>query len=108
VYVSAFPKPAGRLQISQAGGRLPTWRRDGKELHYLDPDGKVTAVALKESNGSLQVAAIRALFPINATSGGDSYDVFPDGKRFLTNAINTEETPAPLSLVLNWTAELKK
>ena len=68
----------------------------------------MTAVALKESNGSLQVAAIRALFPINATSGGDSYDVFPDGKRFLTNTINTEETPAPLSLVLNWTVELKK
>jgi hypothetical protein len=54
------------------------------------------------------VTAIRALFPINATSGGDSYDVFPGGKRFLTNTINTEETPAPLSLVLNWTAELKK
>lgn len=68
----------------------------------------MTAVALKESNGSLQVAAIRALFPINATSGGDSYGVFPDGKRFLTNTINTEETPATLSLVLNWTAELKK
>ena len=108
VYVSAFPKPAGRLQISQAGGRLPTWRKDGKELYYLDPDGKVTVVALKESNGSLQVAAIRALFPINATSGGGSYDVFPDGKKFLTNTINTEETPAPLSLVLNWTEELKK
>lgn len=63
---------------------------------------------MKESNGSLQVTAIRALFPINATSGGDSYDVFPGGKRFLTNTINTEETPAPLSLVLNVTAELKK
>ena len=34
--------------------------------------------------------------------------VFPDGKKFLTNPINTEETPAPLSLVLNWTVELKK
>src|ERR1039458_1821867 len=34
--------------------------------------------------------------------------VFPDGKKFLTNTINTEETPAPLSLVLNWTVELKK
>jgi Tol biopolymer transport system component len=108
VYVSAFPKPVGGLQISLAGGRLPTWRTDGKELYYLDPDGKVTAVALKESNGSLQVAAIRALFPINATSGGDSYDVFPDGKKFLTNTVTTEETPGPLSLVLNWTAELKR
>jgi hypothetical protein len=34
--------------------------------------------------------------------------VFPDGKKFLTNTINTEETPAPLSLVLNWTVELEK
>jgi Tol biopolymer transport system component len=62
VYVSAFPKPVGGLQISLAGGRLPTWRTDGKELYYLDPDGKVTAVALKESNGSLQVAAIALCF----------------------------------------------
>ncbi len=108
VYVSAFPKPAGRLQISLAGGRLPTWRRDGKELYYLDPDGKVIAAELKENNGSLQVAAIRALFPIKATTAGDSYDVFPDGKKFLTNTITTEETPEPLSLVLNWAAELKK
>jgi len=108
VYVSAFPKPAGGLQISLAGGRLPTWRRDGKELYYLDPDGKLTAAELRESKGSLQVAAIRALFSINATTGADSYDVFPDGKKFLTNTVTTLETPAPLSLVLNWTAELKK
>lgn len=32
----------------------------------------------------------------------------PDGKKFLINTINTEETGAPLILVLNWTAELKK
>lgn len=41
VYVSAFPKPSGRLQISPAGERFPTWRGDGKELYYLDRDGKV-------------------------------------------------------------------
>jgi hypothetical protein len=53
------------------------------------------------------VAAIRVLFPIKATTGNE-YDVFPDGKKFLTNTITTEETPAPLRLVLNWTAELEK
>jgi len=41
-------------------------------------------------------------------SPNDSYDAFPDGKRFLENTIITEETPAPLSLVQNWAAELKK
>jgi hypothetical protein len=68
----------------------------------------VTAAELKENNGSLQVAAIHVLFPIKATSGADSYDVFPDGKKFLTNTVTTEETQAPLNLVLNWTAELKR
>ncbi len=46
-------------------------------------------------------------FGINATTRND-FDVFPDGKKFLTNTITTDETPSPLSLVLNWTAELKK
>ena len=53
------------------------------------------------------MAAIRVLFPIKATTGNE-YDVFPEGKKFLTNTITTEETPAPLRLVLNWTAELEK
>jgi Tol biopolymer transport system component len=107
VYVSAFPKPAGRLQISQAGGRLPTWRTDGKELYYLDPDGKLMAAELRENNGSLQVAASRVLFSIKMTTG-NGYDAFPDGKKFLTSTVTTGETPAPLNLVINWVAELKK
>jgi hypothetical protein len=48
------------------------------------------------------------LFPIKAPSGADSYDVFPDGKKFLTNPVTTGETPATLSLILNWTADLNK
>jgi Tol biopolymer transport system component len=107
VYVSAFPKPVGRLQISQAGGRLPIWRKDGKELYYLDANGNLVAADLSESNGSLQATSRRILFPLKFGLN-DTYDVFPDGKRFLLNTNVTEETPAPLSLVQNWTAELRK
>jgi Tol biopolymer transport system component len=107
VYVSAFPKPAGRLQISQAGGRLPIWKKDGKELYYLDANGNLVATDLSESNGSLQVKSRRILFPLKFGLN-DTYDVFPDGKRFLVNTNVTDETAAPLSLVQNWTAELKK
>jgi hypothetical protein len=39
---------------------------------------------------------------------GNGYDVFPDGKKFLTSTVTTGETPAPLNLVTNWAAELKK
>ena len=108
VYVAPFPKPVGNLQISLAGGKYPTWSRDGKELYYLDLDGNLMAAELKENNGSLQVAAVRTLFQTKAINPNDSYDAFPDGKRFLVDTVTTEETPTPLSLVLNWPAELKK
>ena len=108
VYVSPFPKPVERLQVSLAGGRMPAWRSDGKGLYYLDLNDNLTLAELKESNGSLQVTAHRVLFPMRAANPVDSYDPFPDGKRFLENTVITEETPAPLSLVQNWTAELKK
>src|SRR5205807_2537743 len=32
VYVSAFPNPSSKWQVSRGGGEEPRWRRDGKEL----------------------------------------------------------------------------
>ena len=108
IYVSSFPRVAGRLQISLAGGRYPTWRRDGKELYYLAEDGNLTAAEVRQINGSPQVVARRTLFQTHATNFNDSYDPFPDGKKFLVDTVTTTETQTPLSLVLNWPAELKK
>jgi eukaryotic-like serine/threonine-protein kinase len=105
VYVSAFPKPAGRLQVSSAGGRQPKWRGDGKELYYVGVGTQVVAAELSTSNGSVEVVRRRPLFQFQRLTSG--YDVFPDGKRFLC-PVPTTDIPIPLSLVLNWTADLKK
>ncbi len=112
VYVSPFPNGAAeRLQISVAGGLQPRWGKDGKQLFYLADDGKLMAALLKESQGVLQVVSLRLQFqtsaiPIPGTN--DSYDVAPDGKKFLLNIAATDETPTPLNLVENWPAQLKK
>ena len=98
----------GRLQISLAGGQQPHWRSDGKELYYVQADGKVQAAELKEVKGSLQVVSLRTLMQTKATNANDSFEAFPSGKQFLFNSVSTDETPTPLSLVLNWTAESKK
>jgi serine/threonine protein kinase len=105
VYVSAFPKPAGRLQVSSGGGRQPKWRGDGKELYYVGVGTQVIAVELKTGNGSVEVVRRRPLFQFGRLISG--YDVFPDGKRFLI-PLPTNDVPVPLTLVLNWTADLKK
>jgi len=113
VYISSFPKPMGKLQVSVVGGVTPRWRRDGRELYYLAPDRMLMAAELREIGGSLQVGAIRPLFEMVRTmyltpAGFGNYDVTGDGSRFVLDSAVTDESSAPLSLVQNWTAELKK
>jgi hypothetical protein len=38
----------------------------------------------------------------------DPFDVTADGKRFLINSGDVKEQSQPLTLVQNWTAELKR
>jgi serine/threonine protein kinase len=111
IYVSSFPNVTGKLQVSVAGGSMPCWRGDGKELYYLTPNNKLIAAEMKATNGSLQVLATKTLFQTAAAptrTGGSPYDVIPDGKRFLVDTQISDQTSALLNVVENWTAELKK
>jgi hypothetical protein len=39
------PSPdGGRWRVSNGGGVMPRWRRDGKELFYISPDSQMMAV----------------------------------------------------------------
>jgi len=113
IYISSFPRPTGKLQVSTAGGLTPQWRNDGKELYYLALDKMLVVVELKETGGSLQAVSTRPLFEMFQTmfltaAGMGQYDATRDGKRFVVDSVITDESPAPLNLVQNWTAELKK
>ena len=113
IYISSFPKPTGKLQVSIAGGLNPRWKHDGRELYYLAPDKMLMAVELRETGGSLQVAFLRPMFEMFQAmfltgAGMNQYDVTRDGSRFVIDSVITDESSAPLNLVQNWTAELKK
>jgi Tol biopolymer transport system component len=43
---TAAPTAAGQWQVSVAGGILPLWRSDGKELYYVNPDGAMMAASI--------------------------------------------------------------
>jgi serine/threonine protein kinase/WD40 repeat protein len=112
IYVASFPGPGGNWKVSSAGGSEPRWRRDGKELFYLAPDGKLMALDVKEG-ATFEAEVARPLFQTRRrehTSAADlfSYDVSPDGRRFLVNTDVGEVAPPSLTLVVNWTAGLKK
>jgi Tol biopolymer transport system component len=110
VYVRGFPAAGGKWQISNGGGAQPHWRRDGKELFYLTPDKKLMVVEVNGSSGTFEAGIPRALFDlrINSTNGFSDYDVAADGQRFLVNTLVEQNARSPVTVVMNWTADLKR
>ncbi len=110
VYVAPFPGPGGKWMVSSGGGQLPRWRCDGKALFYLSRDDKLMVVDIAPKGASVQAGIPRALFQVRLPASppfGAQYDVAPDGKHFLVRTTG-EGSTAPLTLVVNWTTELKK
>jgi len=108
IYVVAFPGPGGRWQVSQNGGLEPRWSRDGRELFFFALDNRLMAAQVRTDAESFEVGAIQPLFQARAM--GDPsfrYDVAPGGKRFLVTSGLPGEL-SPITIVTNWTAELKK
>jgi len=109
VYVQPFPASSGKWQISSAGGSYPRWRRDGKELFYVALDKTLMAVEIRSGSG-FAAGVPKPLFrtQMKWLDIGFQYDVSPDGKRFLINTLAEEEKADAITVVQNWTAELKK
>lgn len=111
VYVAPFPGPGGKWQVSSSGGRMPRWRRDGRELFSVSEDDTLMAAAVEAGQNKFDVKEVRPLFHVNlapeATERSGSYDVTADGTRFIVIA-SSDEVPPPITLVLNWPATLKK
>ena len=107
IFVTTFPDPGGRWQVSQGGGVEPRWRQDGKELFFFAPDNRLMAADVKTDGGSFEVGAIHPLFQSRLMGMSFRYDVAKDGKRFLVNG-GLPQPISPITLVTNWTAEVEK
>jgi Tol biopolymer transport system component/tRNA A-37 threonylcarbamoyl transferase component Bud32 len=108
IYVIPFPVAGGKWQVSVGGGDWPCWSADGKELYYLSPDQRMMSISIREKGSTLEYDAPRPLFPVRVLGGlGGRFDPTKDGRRFLV-LVQKEENPSPVTLVLNWSASLKR
>src|SRR5262249_11374508 len=117
VYVQSFPVGAGKFQISTgAGGSMPRWRGDGREIFYAAPDGKLIAGEVNttprfEASAPQPLLDLRAM-PVGSPVPVFRYDVTLDGKRFLVitpqTGVEGSGPPTPIAVVLNWTAAVRK
>lgn len=102
---SGPPQTVMATAANEHDGRLSP---DGSELFYIGPDRKLIGVSVK-SGSDFSVGEARSLVETRISSRerlGGQYAVTADGQRFLVNTAS--DTTLPVTLILNWTAALRK
>ena len=107
VYVLSREGGGGKMQVSTNGGSFPRWRRDGREIVYLDLENVLVSVPVSGTGASFRAGNAVKLFAINPQPGpGVPFDMTADGTRFLVNAAPPTRRPWSFVLLANWTAAL--
>ena len=107
VYVMAYGDGQGKWQVSPNGGQVPQWSKDGKELYYLDSTQSIVAVPVRELGNTLEFEAGQTLASQWTGLNTPFYGIFPDGQKLLTERV-TQQVGQPLTVVTNFTAQLRK
>jgi Tol biopolymer transport system component len=104
VFVAALDGGRPPRRLSRAGGVLPRFRGDGRELFFFQPDGMMMAASLVDED-----VAPRSLFHIEGVTAFDfDYDVARDGQRFLVRLSPEAEGAAGLRVSIAWSRLLER
>ena len=98
---------SGKWQISTNGGQGAFWSRDGKRLYYSSADRKLMSVEFQVRGGTFEVGTAEALFDLDERGEAQVFAVTADNQMFLAQ-IAVGGTTAPVTLVMNWNAELEQ
>jgi Tol biopolymer transport system component len=111
-YLMPYPGPGEKTRVSLAGASLLRWSRDGRELFFLSADQRLISVPIR-TTPSLQLGKPTELFSVKEkdwqTAFGNEdgcFDVSTDGKRFLAAVPEVLADKLPLTVVVNWAAEV--
>jgi DNA-binding winged helix-turn-helix (wHTH) protein/Tol biopolymer transport system component len=109
VYVCKFPGGEGRVRVSSDGGLYPRWRRDGKELYYVEgPDYSesrdLVAVPVTTTPTFQITGPPQKLFTLPT---GTTPAPSADGQRFVVAEPVGEKRAPVIRLVMNWYEEFR-
>jgi serine/threonine protein kinase len=115
LYVQSF-SPDGKLgadrkRISGNGANSPAWSSDGKEIFYVGRDRQMMATTVRTDGPEFEFTTPVALFKTRTVfqyGAFQEFDVAPDRQRFLIGTLIGEPKSAHPTVILNWTAALKK
>jgi serine/threonine-protein kinase len=109
IFITSYPDLEGKWLLSTEYGYEPVWAPDGKAIYYRDGTS-IVAVPV-QTEGGFSLGRAQALFEevYVFDNGCRTYDIHPDGKRFLMMKESKEDVPlTELIVVENWFEELKR
>jgi serine/threonine protein kinase/Tol biopolymer transport system component len=107
IYVTAFPSPGGKWQVSSGGGGSPSWSADGKQLYYYAFGDKVKLMSVPIQNVETFEFGASTALPIHL-SDFDNIGPPAPGERFPALKLLSGGQSQPQEVILNWTGILKK
>ena len=115
IYVRPFPDVnSGHWTVSNNGGTRPIWTRSGQELIYVSPTGALMQVGVVRGpswTATTPAVVVKEGYFTNPSWWGRSYDVSPDGRKFLMikeGGVDGTAAPPTIIVVLNWFEELNR
>lgn len=108
VYLTNFPQPIGKWQISTAGGNQPRWRSDGKALFYMGVDRTLMEAPITFQGDAVDIGAAQPYVKTKAITlrFGGAYELARDGRVLVISTVG--EDTRTITMVTNWTAGIKK
>ena len=113
VYVVPFRGPGGKRQISDGGGQLPIWSRNGLQLFFEDLNNRIMATDYTATGDSFVQGKPREWSEqqLQEVAGMLNYDLSPDGKGFAIFPelrAQGEKGDVHIAFLLNFFDELRR
>ena len=117
IFVTPFPGPGGKWQISTDGGTNPIWSRNARELFYVSRDRRIMVSSYNDKNAAFVAekpapwSNFRTMAPPELPFFSSMIDLAPDGKRFAVLVPANPESQKPpthINVLLNFSDELRR
>jgi Tol biopolymer transport system component len=105
LYLKTFPVTDRKWQLTQRDAFWFQWHPDGHELYFQWAGREVYAVALDLTGNTPRIGGTRVHlddFPPPMT-GLHTFDITPDGQRFLVSDAGGSDDSRPVRLIQGWT-----
>jgi eukaryotic-like serine/threonine-protein kinase len=115
LYVQSFSSDGklgtDRQRISDNGAFSPVWSRDGNEIFFIDRDRQMMATTVKTDGPTFEFTTPVVLFKTRTVfqyGAFQEFDVTADRQRFVIGTLVGDSRAASPTVIMNWTALLKK